>query len=164
MERSIFEITSKETIVFACQDTDTIISLTTSGLNWWYLVDNGNFVLADKLDAYIDMHRAPISYVRQLAEDWFLHELEEFTGDTSVVKSSSTPMPSATVACKVNDTIPVNVSERNFPLVEPLYLDHDKKDAHTEHCCAKHRCCKFKNSKCTVVSGMKKQTYPCRCL
>lgn len=34
------------------------------------------------------------------------------------------------------------------------------KDVHTEHCCARHGC-KYGEENCTVVTGKKKQSFPC---
>lgn len=34
------------------------------------------------------------------------------------------------------------------------------KDSHTEHCCLKHGC-KYGNENCTVVTGLKKQSWDC---
>lgn len=34
------------------------------------------------------------------------------------------------------------------------------KDVHTEHCCIKHGC-KYDVPNCTVVTGQKKQSFPC---
>lgn len=39
-------------------------------------------------------------------------------------------------------------------------LSPDEKDVHTEHCCYVHGC-KYNDEDCTVVSGFKKQSYPC---
>lgn len=40
--------------------------------------------------------------------------------------------------------------------------DEDNTDVHTEHCCLRHGC-RYGNrdGKCTVVSGEKKQSFPC---
>src|SRR5258708_4326507 len=35
-----------------------------------------------------------------------------------------------------------------------------KKDVHTSHCCAIHKC-KYSDEKCTVVTGKALQEYPC---
>lgn len=38
----------------------------------------------------------------------------------------------------------------------------DDRDVHTEHCCAKHGCkYPFTTKDCSVVSGKKKQSFPC---
>jgi hypothetical protein len=41
-----------------------------------------------------------------------------------------------------------------------LVVEQDKKDVHTEHCCAEHGC-KYGENACTVKSGDKKQSFPC---
>ena len=41
----------------------------------------------------------------------------------------------------------------------PVFLD-DKEDVHTEHCC--RRCgCRYGSLVCTVVNGVRKQSYGC---
>ena len=39
-------------------------------------------------------------------------------------------------------------------------VDSFEKDTHTEHCCSIHGC-KYGNHDCTVVMGIKEQSFPC---
>lgn len=39
-------------------------------------------------------------------------------------------------------------------------VDSFEKDTHTEHCCSIHGC-KYGRDDCTVVMGIKEQSYPC---
>lgn len=162
MDKSIFEIAAEETIVFSSFETDTIISFSSSGLKWWFLSEDNKFMLADALEAPNDLSRAPITYCRKLASDWFDWEISNFD---SRLNDENTETPQST-----NDNSSCNssvssfaFSEKKFPSVEPPELDAEKRDVHTEHCCAKHHKCKYGNSKCTVISGKKKPSYSCNC-
>lgn len=49
------------------------------------------------------------------------------------------------------------------PEFQPSYYLLDEKDVHTEHCCEKHKACKYMDLDCTVATGQKKASYPCNC-
>lgn len=59
-------------------------------------------------------------------------------------------------------------SDYTLPAPEPL----ENQDVHTEHCCGKHKHCKYGNETegrfnyaglCTVANGQKAPSYPCNC-
>jgi len=167
MEKTIFQIAFAESIVFSSAECDTIISFSSAGLRWWFSTENGKYFLADTLEHNSDLNRAPIAYARKLASDWFEYSLKALTGslEGDKVEMVSTTFESG----KPINTSIVTVSSSTYnsmsgaPVVEPPFLDSNKKDAHTEHCCAKHRHCKYGNRKCTVVTGKKQPSYPCNC-
>lgn len=45
-------------------------------------------------------------------------------------------------------------------LIAEVKLSQSKRDVHTEHCCVDHGC-KYNSDDCTVVYGLKVQSYPC---
>lgn len=154
MERSIFQIANESTIVFSAPDADTLISINSSGLYWWFAIDDGKYYLTDSLYVNHNLHIISINYAKKLAEDWFESSLNESVGDNENDDSDcSITTEYSIIADSVNE----------IPKVEPPFLNSDKKDAHTEHCCIDHNRCKFNNKNCTVVSGRKKQSYPCKC-
>ena len=156
MLNTIFEIASKETIVFGSSVTDIIISFSGSGLTWWCLgdSDNAKFLLVETLPVHNDLDRAHIAYARKLAVEWFEREMNQYFDRYDVIIDNAISEP--TVKNNYNE-------EQNFPKVEPPELDENKKDVHTEHCCSDHHRCKYNNKKCTVISGKKKPSYPCNC-
>jgi hypothetical protein len=164
MEKTIYQIAFTETVVFSCAEIDTLITFSGSGLRWWMSADNGEFMLVDTLDVNNDLSRAPIAYARKLASDWFNHSMTKAADGST---EEETPLSNAYNTTPVNrNYTPVrNVVkvEKNFPVVEPMWVDEDKRDAHTEHCCLTHRFCFYGNSKCSVVLGKKKPSYSCRC-
>lgn len=160
MEKSILEIAANETIVFSSTKTDTIISFSSLGLKYWFLLEDNNFMLADALDAPNDLGRAPIAYARKLASDWFNWKINNF--DVSLINENISSC-NDTVECADSTLSSCFSSEKTFSLIEPPELDAEKRDAHTEHCCIKHHRCKYGNLKCTVVLGKKKPSYPCNC-
>lgn len=163
--KSIFQIVEEGTIVFSNADIDCIISLTASGLKWWFLCNDGKYSLAETLHAHHDLKRVSIPYARKLANDWFEYEFAEFNkkfnGGTPLQivdpkeKRSADPIkPEKPAKSTVTGLIEID------PKIKP-----QKKDAHTEHCCIIHKFCKYdKPLKCTVLTPpYKKQSYVCRC-
>lgn len=166
MEKTIFQIAFAESIVFSSHECDTIISFSSAGLRWWFMTDNGKYVLADTLEHSSDLNRAPVAYARKLASDWFDHTLETFAeggggNDTEEMITTTFENGKVVSTSVVVSSTPTSVT--GAPVVEPSFLDANKKDAHTEHCCITHRHCKYGNRKCTVVTGQKKPSYPCKC-
>jgi hypothetical protein len=49
------------------------------------------------------------------------------------------------------------------PAFKPSYYLLEDIDVHTEHCCEKHKACKYGDLECTVATGQKKASYPCNC-
>lgn len=165
MEKTIYQIAFLETIVFSCATADTLITFSGSGLRWWMSANNNEFMLVDTLDVHNDLSRAPIAYARKLASDWFNYSLNKVEDDESS-PDIATRYPVGNSTTVNQNYTPVRIPaqpEKNFPAVEPRWVDEDKKDAHTEHCCATHRHCFYGNKKCSVVSGKKTPSYPCRC-
>lgn len=163
MEKTIFQITTSDTIVFSSDDTDTIISFNSSELKWWFLVESGKFVLTDTLNVHNDLDRITVAQARKLALDWFEWEFKILVDDTNDIPVITCNEVKSSYN-NVGATKTKSLYDKDFPLVEPLELDFDKKDAHTEHCCIVHRKCKFHSHKCTVVLGKKKPSHPCHCI
>lgn len=161
--KTIFEILEKETIVFGNDVIDTVITINSTGYCWWFRNTDGTFTLTDVLYASYDLKRVDIDFARREAENWFKHALGEFVED----ESEGTAVSDRIAEENANSGVyrnPQKKSEVNeLPLVEPRFIDQDKKDAHTEHCCAEHSRCMYNNKKCSVVIGRKKPSYPCRC-
>jgi len=143
--KSVYEIAETATIVYSNEFIDTLITINSSGLQWWF--KNGEkYSLADQLDAHFDLKNYNIADARKLGEDWF------FTLFDQNLNSSPEEKPIVSVQIEPSTKI------------VPSFIDQHKKDAHTEHCCADHKVCVYKNPKCTVVSGYKKPSYSCKCI
>jgi hypothetical protein len=167
MEKTIFQIAFAESIVFSCAEVDTIISFSAAGLRWWFQTEDGKYSLADVLEHNNDLNRATVEYARKLASDWFEHCMKAFAnaGDDSDSDEmiATTYESGKVISTSIVTVAPPSTSITGAPVVEPLFLDANKKDVHTEHCCAIHRHCKYGNRKCTVTNGQKKPSYPCNC-
>lgn len=164
VEKTVFEIMADGVIVYANSDVETLISLTSGSICWWFMGDNGKFTCTDRLYVHNDFKRVTIEDARKLAADWF----EEEMGDTFFEDPENDPSfkevrtPDSLVA-EWGSYISRVPAVAPLRLVVPPFIDADKKDAHTEHCCAEHKRCKYQNKKCTVTSGRKKPSYPCNC-
>ena len=56
------------------------------------------------------------------------------------------------------------INELEQAMANELEATHNyKKNAHTEHCCAVHRRCKYSDSDCPVTTGALPASHPCNC-
>ena len=158
MEKTIFDVVAHGSILFADPILDTVITANSSGLYWWCIGSDGKFYLADKMETYLDLKRMPVEFAKKLAQDWYDHSVGTWSVGTATSVSEQVearnPRPRRERQTTTGKTI---------RLIEPGFVDDDKRDAHTEHCCKEHKTCYYSSDKCTVAFGRKKATYPCTC-
>lgn len=149
INKTVVDITEFTTIVYANDDIDTLITINANGLQWWFKDENGKYDLVDTFFCRIDLSTATLAEARQLGENWFLSSLGADIDEPT------------TVAVSVATRSPIVYKREELKRVVPGY--RQVKDAHTEHCCIEHKCCFYNSSRCSVVLGKKKPSYPCRC-